>query len=232
MAGCSADGIHRRGSDYAERQSIACLSLWNSDLVMTSCFGWEGQLTFRSCHSLSPLSRLVRVLGALSMVLMARAEQETAVPMCSLMASLRTYAGKVVTVSGEFEAGPEQFFAGGRQCKQPFVTAGFTWPTALQVRFVGGPDTPATVPFEADDSNVLAFRQAVANMKKKTGGIRACVSITGLVQLRDDYHVSVRPDGRITAMGFGHMGAFPGQLIVKSVLVKSWVEDGSARSCM
>src|SRR4051812_12280619 len=85
-------------------------------------------------------------------------------PVCSVMESLREYANRVVTVIGEFEAGPDQFSLRGFDCKKVFETDGVKWPPAFQLRYVGGPETPATVPFEPDRKSIALFNATVTDM--------------------------------------------------------------------
>ena len=160
-----------------------------------------------------------------------RAQDEPPLSVCTIVASLNSFRDRVVKVLGEFEAGPEQFILLGESCKQPFVTEGYTWPSILQVRFAGGPETPRELPFRPDPQSIGAFQEAIARARRESGEVRACILVTGMIQMRSDYTVRTLSNGRTTARGFGHMSAFPAQLIIKSVEVKSVIAHRSDRDC-
>ena len=138
---------------------------------------------------------------------------------CDLMADLTAYKNRVVTVVGEYTSGLEQSSIGAPSCKQHFTTFEYEWPTALQLRLVGGPDTPPKVPFEADSANIESFYRAVRQLRAMT--VQGCIEVTGMVQLKDDYSPTfMMPGGRRRGLGFGHMSALPAQLIIKSVRIR------------
>jgi len=163
----------------------------------------------------------------------ARAEtpNERRLTVCELMADLNAYSNRVVTVVGEYMSDPEHFSIGAESCEQPFKTFGYEWPTALQLRLVGGRDTPSKVPFEADTASIESFYHAVRELKALS--VQGCIEVTGMVQMKDDYSPTfTMRGGQKRGLGFGHMNSLPGQLIVKTVHVLSLQAYNPATRCM
>jgi hypothetical protein len=153
--------------------------------------------------------------------------QSSTLSVCSVIAGLRGYANRIVTVLGQLESGPEQLFLRGEGCQSPFVTEGYTWPSTLLLRYPGGPDTPVPLPFEADSPSIAAFQIALRQARARNELVVGCVQVTGMIQVREDYFITTRPNGQKRGHGFGHMNAFPAQLVIKSVDVKTLGSSGS-----
>jgi len=150
---------------------------------------------------------------------------------CELMADLSAYKNLVVTVIGEYNSDPERSSLGATACKKPFTTFGYEWPSALQLRRVGGRDTPSKVPFDPDSASIESFDRAVRSLTAMT--VQGCLEITGMVQVREDYTPTFRmANGKMRGLGFGHMNALPAQLIIKSVRVLSLQAYNPATQCM
>ena len=157
--------------------------------------------------------------------------QDSTLSVCSVVAGLPRHANRVLTVLGAFESGPEQFSLKGVHCETPFITEGYTWPSALVLRFRGGPETPDSLPFVPDSSSISAFQEALRRARGKGLLVVGCLKVTGMIQMRDDYSIITQPDGQKRGHGFGHMSACPAQLIIKSIEVKSLGSFPSDSGC-
>ena len=142
---------------------------------------------------------------------------ERPLSVCEVMARLESHANRVVRVIGEFGSGPEQFSLYETSCKTPFKTRGYSWPPAFNLVSPGNLGAPSALPFVPDVSSIQAFHEAV----RKVGslGVVGCLIVTGMVQVRGDYYDGAQSSGN-RGRGFGHMGALPAQLILKSVEVQ------------
>ncbi len=138
----------------------------------------------------------------------ASVERPPSVSVCDVIKDPTAYRGRMVAVTGVYWYGLRQ------ACAEPLVTAGHTWPSALE--FVDSSEAGQTgepVSFQTDlrswdDLNKTVIREAKAGRR---GAI--WVKITGKLLAPEKYI----EDGRLVTLGYGHLGVFPAELVVESV---------------
>lgn len=149
------------------------------------------------------------------------------IPICDLFGNLRAYDGKVILVRGEVMTGPEQFLLYGVGCKTPFITNGKEWPYDLHLKYASSEDADESRGFQPDFDSLAAFSITVDEVERKNKserGIRGCVTIRGLLRVRDQSQGS-RP-------GYGHLGAAPAQLVLGSIYDYRLVLAAAAPECL
>jgi len=150
---------------------------------------------------------------------------------CTVLESLRTYSGQEITVIGELESSMEVLLLRGIDCKKPFVTDGFSWPTALHIRY---PDRNAgSTTARPESSGIEAFSQAIASASAKSRGAAAhgCVVITGILETKSEYVIRTFKDGTRRGSGFGHMGALPAAILMKAADIRSMHPMSAELTC-
>ncbi len=141
---------------------------------------------------------------------------------CELLKDVRSYNGKIVAVRGEWSVGEEHNLLqneGGKPCPQRFVTSGFVWPDAIDLRPGDPEDFP--VPFEIDESDIQCMlREAEDRSKTKEDEPAITVAtFIGLLITREEFELVKTPGPvvEIRGLGFGHLGAFPAELQYKTL---------------
>lgn len=131
---------------------------------------------------------------------------------CDLSRDFAAYRGKMVAVRGVYYYGLRQ------NCPQ--TCANGPWPSFLDL--IGNGYTPPGEPaveFTADEPSWAALdkvQQAVERDAKQ--GKRVEIWVTVLGQVRASPHRSPGgPCDRVVNGGYGHLGAFPAQLVVKRI---------------
>ena len=139
---------------------------------------------------------------------------------CELMNDLTAHRDKIVAVRGEYVFSREvTCLAGEPWCMTKFVTNGFVWPVAIDIkgpsyylRETGKSAFPVT---EGDFKTTEDLVQMSRSLRK---GEKLEVTLVGLLRARKEYRVGRNADGALTSgSGFGHLNTFPAQLIVKRV---------------
>ena len=128
---------------------------------------------------------------------------------CELFKDLPAYQDRMVSVRGIYyrdlgqEGCPNQFVAGGRR-----------WPSALdlrssELRLTGD----RSVEIATDQESWNQLDRAVIRVGQEGHRAEVWATVTGL--LRGPYRTG-RP-GKVTIGGFGHLGVYPAELVVKRV---------------
>ncbi|GEM_PF-5093209 len=144
--------------------------------------------------------------------------------LCAVFQDLESYRDKLLEVTGTLTTGKE--LAGGltdAKCDHKLVTDGFVWPVALDVVTTEDQAVKGIVPFETDlDSVRNAYRKAKELAGEQNRSVK--MTLVGYLRLPKKYQrVRVRnglgpDDFTYMGNGFGHMGFFPGELIVRRVI--------------
>lgn len=131
------------------------------------------------------------------------------ITVCELFKNPSAYRGKLVTVVGIYWYGLRE------TCPEPFVTGGHVWPSALDmVHSDFPPGLGEAAPFKTDteswDRLELFVRQEAMNGRRE----EIWATAVGMIRAPKSY---IRTDGQIVG-GYGHLGGYAAQLVVKSVL--------------
>ena len=159
------------------------------------------------------------------------AHEPATVPLCELFKDLRSYSGKIVSVSGQLYSSSE-VSALGAHCNDKFITKyspspllpepqfDYVWPTALDL---------ATSTFAANEGKKLSFgtddaavSQVCAQIRRERAkygnqAVETWVTVVGMVRLKDDYVIGKGSDGKMRGNGYGHLSTYPGQLVIKTM---------------
>ena len=157
------------------------------------------------------------------------------ISVCELFKDLRSHAGQMVSVRGSLYSSSEISALGG-ECKEKFVTeygptlrlfAGvpearseYTWPTALDLAVSAHVERAEDqVLFQTDDEVIRKVYVRIASERAKFGGQESVIHVTvsGVLHLKDHYDVGKTGDGTLRGGGYGHLSAYPGQLVVKTM---------------
>jgi hypothetical protein len=159
--------------------------------------------------------------------------------LCDLFKDLRSHAGQMVAVRGMIYQSFE-IYALGDHCENKFVTTynwapvleglrpvpptgEFTWGTALDLK----PSTwveknEQLVSFETDMEGLRKTNLTIdANIAKLKLGAserpEIWVTVVGQLRLKDHYEVA-NINNTLRGGGYGHLGTYPGQLVIKEML--------------
>jgi hypothetical protein len=157
------------------------------------------------------------------------------ISVCELFRDLRSHAGQMVSVRGLLYGSPEISALGG-ECKEKFVTEygptlpqfpgvpealrAYTWPAALDLAVSAHVEEgEAPVRFQTDDEAIRRVYVQIASEGAKLGEQESVihVTVTGMLRLKDHYDVGKTGDGTLRGGGYGHMSAYPGQLVVRTM---------------
>jgi hypothetical protein len=157
------------------------------------------------------------------------------ISVCELFKDLRSHAGQMVSVRGLLYRSSEISALGG-ECKEKFVTeygptlplfpgvpearSEYTWPTALDLAVsahVERGEDP--VLFQTDDEAIRTVYVQIASERVKLGEQESIihVTVTGVLRIKGHYDVGKTGDGTLRGGGYGHLSAYPGQLVVKTM---------------
>jgi hypothetical protein len=145
-------------------------------------------------------------------LLRAQAMPPRVLTVCELLSQLDRYRGKEVHVRGELRTGTEEI-ALVEQCSKRFVADGHTWPNAI---WLTPPGRLATEPvdFKLDEAAIRAM-QAQIN-QARAAGKQGKVVVTFIGKCEARKHLGKDPRSTKVTGGFGHLGAYPAQLVYRS----------------
>ncbi len=126
---------------------------------------------------------------------------------CDLFRNLKSHANKMITLKGVVLASPS-YTIGETGCPEAFVTDGFRWPTTVVLEFPAGEAMASPARTSLDKLN-----RAVLGAPK---GAKISVTVTGTLKLKERYRRAQTHYGTL-GTGFGHLGASPALLVVKTI---------------
>lgn len=121
---------------------------------------------------------------------------------CDLFANLESFSGRIVVVRGIYWKGLRQ------ACRDPLVVRGRTYPTAIELVDSASVSTSNPVSFKTDDSSWNQVDKIVIREAKARHHEEIWVTVVG--QLR-----AIRTQEGSVAGGYGHLGAYPAELVVE-----------------
>ena len=126
------------------------------------------------------------------------------VGVCELFKNAPKYQGQLIAVRGVY------FFGLRQECSPPLIRSGRVWPYALDAvdsSFAALEKRP--VPFVTDRSGWEVLDDAYRREGRKGAREEIWATFVGVLQLQD-------AEGKKLG-GYGHLGAFPAQFVVKEV---------------
>lgn len=168
----------------------------------------------------APAQMHVAAIGDVSVAPLAKSKDLPVIPICDLFRDLQAYRGKRIRVRGVISGGMEGAWLSDYRCNNSFVTDGYRWPVSLSYSY----------PDYAVSSLAEAYRISPAKRTKRVDPW-ASVSmansvVTGVLRTAESYQVMCR-QGQMFGIGFGHMGAAAGELLVEFSEHSSPVAGGS-----
>jgi hypothetical protein len=109
----------------------------------------------------------------------------------------------------------EIYALGGINCSSTFVTAGFDWPTAIDLVYsTYTPHGEEPVNFATDEA-MQTINQKLRDQAKSGGEV--WVTVIGQLRVRKQYVLGRGGDGKLHGNGYGHLSLYPAQLVIKTV---------------
>jgi hypothetical protein len=128
---------------------------------------------------------------------------------CELLKNPSTYRGKLVTVTGIYWYGLRE------PCREPLVTGNRTWPTVIDFAHSDILGASGEAIAFATDSKSWDHLQLFVRQEARAGRREEIwVTVVGMFRAPESY---VNKDGQVFG-GYGHLGGYPAQLVLKTVL--------------
>jgi hypothetical protein len=131
---------------------------------------------------------------------------------CEILRNLPKYADKDVEIKGEWI----QTYHGTTvraTCAEQLRTGDHLWPNAIWVQFPWL-EEENPVDFTADKDGLQRARN---EGRKSSPDDVVLATFIGRLQARERLQVTRRKDGTTVVNGFGHLNAYPAQLVVRSI---------------
>ncbi len=139
---------------------------------------------------------------------------------CEVLSDPLKYDGRIITIRDTGGATDEGAWLSSSACPGVFTTGGYRWPSmiALEVPTLAPPLRLHPVDFEYDWAAGKKFERKYRRLHRRLPDDCLRFTITGLLETRTDWSPFKRvyPNGIWEYTGFGHLGAAPAQLIMKS----------------
>ena len=141
---------------------------------------------------------------------------ETPLRVCEVLENLPRYRGKTITVRGMLYQSREITALGDTPCKQPLMTGDYQWPPALDLEYSSyRPSDESAVTFQTDLGNVDTTSAEIRTLRKKAPGGDVWVTVVGYLRAKDKYNVFLGGDRKWHGQGYGHLGTYPAQLVIR-----------------
>lgn len=132
---------------------------------------------------------------------------------CRLLESLPKQCGKIVSViRGELRTGPGEIALYGHKCSHHLVTDGHAWLDAVWLTPPGGLGN-RPVNFKLDKKALEAAKEAIKRERDAGKKGKIMVTFTGMCEAHKMLFGGRGPNGDWIGNGFGHLNAYPAQLI-------------------
>ena len=152
------------------------------------------------------------------LLLLTIGDLQAQVPMgvCELLGNGFEQRGRMVTVKGRLQTGPEEFALYAVDCKSVLETNGYKWPTAVWLTPPSGfPEEP--VDFAVDKQAMEKFSRDLTKFRAANPTARGVpVVVVGKFEFPRKFEGGVGANGRWVGNGYGHLNFYPGQIVLKS----------------
>lgn len=177
----------------------------------------------------SPIGVLAR-LGLVPLLLGGAAvagEGAEPVGVCDVLRTATLYSDKILTVRGEYLATPEITILRGDRCDPPVE---IPLPFASGIWLAGHGMAKGEAPFSLNREATEAFYEFLSQSREKRRDPRFVVTVVGKLEiewpLRTVWHPVTK---KWIPRGFGHLSAWPAQIVVKTY--RDWeVVDPDSRA--
>ena len=165
-------------------------------------------------------SRLVNICCFLfsGIVLTSASQNYPLASLCELFQNHEKYNGKMVTIRGALNASLHGAVLVNKQCSREARYKQFERGAAINLETPGGevePNEPSP-DFEIDPKSQELLLE-LANKKSAAGdSILITIACTGLIRSAENFRLEKTASG-YKGNGFGHMGIYPIELVIKSI---------------
>jgi hypothetical protein len=136
---------------------------------------------------------------------------------CDVLRNRLAYQDKIVAVRGELIRGEEHFYLRMESCTEKLVTSGFRWPDAITLERPGSPLVERAVDYEEDLEALSHISLVLEKVAKSGSPMRVWATFVGKLETRTNFPMVRTGAGQVVGYGFGHLNAFPAQLVYRSV---------------
>jgi hypothetical protein len=152
-------------------------------------------------------------------VLESAAQSGHLTSLCELFQNHEKYNGKMVTIRGVLNASIHGTVLVNRQCSQQSRYKPFERGAAINLETPGGEVEPnVPIPnFEIDQRSERLFLELVDKKQAKGESIIVTLTCTGLIRSAEDFRLEEASGRAYRGNGFGHMGIYPAELVIKSI---------------
>jgi hypothetical protein len=164
---------------------------------------------------------------------------------CDVLRDLPKLNGQIVAVRGAFVATDEGWWLEADNCRDGLQTGDFKWPSHL---WLTSPQAIASMDPRLKETqrtawglgeigfrqDKRAFAEFFATVKQRSSDqpVRIVATFLGLLETYKDLTLRIRryPSGVVAGYGFGHLGASPAQVVLKSVSLTDIVVEPIQKS--
>ena len=146
----------------------------------------------------------------------AQRETITAISVCELLQNRLKYDGQMVEVRGLVEGSHEGAVLAAENCSGKIITEGFTWPNAIALVYDTSYDSPHVVDFVPDRNQIDRVDREASRIARKHPHAKIALTYVGLFETRTNLGRAPNFAGKLVPAGFGHGGACPAQLVIKT----------------
>jgi hypothetical protein len=141
--------------------------------------------------------------------------QSSPLPVCKVLHDLQKYANRDIEIRGEWIHTDHGMFIRGK-CARALSTGDHRWSSAvwLQLPWL---ETDEPVDFTADRSALEKAQNEAGELTESSRGRAIYATFAGKLQVRQRLEIGRRQYGVALGNGFGHLNAYPAQLIVRSI---------------
>lgn len=134
------------------------------------------------------------------------------VNVCAVLLHLEEYRNKRVSIRGELLVHPHGTVLRMEKCPVPLITSGHVWPTMIYLIPADSnlAESPGRVPpgFSVDRAWAPVLEKG-----SRERDARLWVTVVGRLETRRRFEIVERGDGKTLPVGYGHLNAYPAQLV-------------------
>jgi hypothetical protein len=129
---------------------------------------------------------------------------------CEILSQRMDYNGKLVSIRARIHGTDEGVWLDGRDCPGLITSDEYVWPSMISTQTS---DADFTSSFEG----MRKLRPKLMRLGRRAPERCIIWTYTGVFETRSTYEKVSYPNGSSTYIGFGHLGAAPAQLLLKTV---------------
>ncbi|HZT68775.1 MAG TPA: hypothetical protein VFC10_03365 [Terriglobia bacterium] len=132
---------------------------------------------------------------------------------CELLAAPQQFNGKSVKVRGAVEGGTEGAWLKSNDCPERFYVGENSLPKAISLSYQSEfGNTPAR-----NTAHIERVEQQIKEAQRKMKSSVLTLTYTGIFETRTDWKTATLASGEKQLWGFGHLNAFPAQLVILDI---------------